>query len=91
MLALLVGGAIAAPIAAWAVSRIDHAVLGGLVGGMILFYDAEGVLGLVCLGGSAVVVTRVLIVVGALALPLSTWLRRVRDLEAEAVPLEINA
>jgi uncharacterized membrane protein YfcA len=93
MLALLVGGAIAAPIAAWAVSRIDHAVLGGLVGGMILFYNAEGVLGLVGVEGSAVVVTRVLIVVGALALTLSTWLTRVRvrELEAETVPAESHS
>ena len=93
MAALLIGGAIAAPIAAWAVSRIDHAVLGGLVGGMILFYTAEGVLSLVGVEGTAVVVTRVLIVVGALALTLSTWLTRVRgrELPAEAVPVEVRA
>lgn len=92
MLALLVGGAIAAPIAAWAVSRIDHGILGGLVGGMILFYNAEGVLGLVGVDGSAVVVTRVLIVVGTVALTLSTWFgrTRVRELEAEPVPVEIR-
>lgn len=58
---------------------------------MIFSYDTEGVLGLVGLDGSAVVVTRILIVVGALALTLSTWMTRVRDLEAEAVPVEIDS
>jgi uncharacterized membrane protein YfcA len=93
MMALLVGGAIAAPVAAWVVSRIDHAVLGGLVGGMILFYNTEGVLSLVGLDGSAVIVARILIVVGALWLTLSTWLTRirVRELEADVVPVEIGS
>ena len=88
MVALLVGGAIAAPIAAWAVSRVDHTVLGGLVGGMILFYNAEGVLSLVGIEGSAVVAARVLIVAGAIALTASTWLMRVRTrpLSAEVRP-----
>jgi uncharacterized protein len=63
MLALLLGGLIAAPIAAWAVSRLDHRVLGGLVGGMILFYNAERVLSLVGIDGDAVVLARVAIVV----------------------------
>jgi uncharacterized membrane protein YfcA len=63
MLALLLGGLIAAPIAAWAVSRLDHRVLGGLVGGMILFYNAEGVLGLAGIDGDAVVLARVAIVI----------------------------
>ena len=34
MAALLLGGLVAAPFAAWAVSRLDHRVLGGLVGGI---------------------------------------------------------
>lgn len=93
MVALLIGGAIAAPIAAWAVSRVDHTVLGGLVGGMILFYNAEGVLSLVGIEGSAVVVVRVLIVAGALTLTLSTWLlrNRARGLPSEAIPVEARS
>jgi uncharacterized membrane protein YfcA len=71
--ALLVGGLVAAPFAAWAVSRLDHQVLGGLVGGMILFYNAEGVLSLVGLGGDAVLVARTLIVVGTVALTAVAW------------------
>ena len=82
MIALLLGGVVAAPIAAWAVSRLDHRVLGSLVGGMILFYNVEGVLGLVGVSGHAVAVTRLAIIVGALALALATWLRG-RDREPE--------
>lgn len=73
MAALLLGGLVAAPLAAWAVSRLDHRVLGGLVGGMILFYNAEGVLSLVGLSGDAVLVARVLIVLGTGALTLAAW------------------
>ena len=74
MAALLIGGLIAAPIAAWFVSRLDHRVLGGLVGGMILFYNAEKVLGLVGVSGDAVVVARILIV--AVTLLIVMYARR---------------
>ena len=73
MVALLVGGLVAAPFAAWAVSRLDHRVLGGLVGGMILFYNAEGVLSLVGLSGDAVVAARVLVVIGTAAVTVVAW------------------
>ena len=73
MAALLLGGLVAAPFAAWAVSRLDHRVLGGLVGGMILFYNAEGVLSLVGLSGEAVVVARLLVVVGTAAVTVVAW------------------
>ena len=77
MAALLLGGLVAAPFAAWAVSRLDHRVLGGLVGGMILFYNAEGVLSLIGLGGEAVVVARVLIVIVTAVLTLVAWRDRI--------------
>ena len=77
MAALLLGGLVAAPFAAWAVSRLDHRVLGGLVGGMILFYNAEGVLGLLGLGGEAVVIARALIVIGTAVLTLVAWRDRI--------------
>jgi uncharacterized membrane protein YfcA len=70
MAVLLLGGLIAAPIAAWLVSRLDHRVLGGLVGGMILFYNAEKVLGLVGITGEAVVAARILIVAATLLIVL---------------------
>jgi uncharacterized membrane protein YfcA len=70
MAVLLIGGLIAAPIAAWLVSRLDHRVLGGLVGGMILFYNAEKVLGIVGITGEAVVAARILIVAATLLIVL---------------------
>jgi uncharacterized membrane protein YfcA len=70
MAVLLLGGLIAAPIAAWLVSRLDHRVLGGLVGGMILFYNAEKVLALVGITGEAVVVARILIVAATVLIVL---------------------
>ncbi len=76
MAALLLGGLVAAPIAAWAVSRLDHRVLGGLVGGMILFYNAEGVLSLVGVSGEAVLAARALIVLGTGLLTVVAWRSR---------------
>jgi hypothetical protein len=70
MAALLIGGLFAAPIAAWLVSRLDHRVLGGLVGGMILFYNAEKILGIVGITGEAVVAARILIVASTLLIVL---------------------
>ena len=87
MAALLLGGLVAAPFAAWAVSRLDHRVLGGLVGGMILFYNTEGVLSLLGLGGEAVVVVRVLIVIGTAVLTLMTWLGR-SDAADDTAPVD---
>jgi uncharacterized membrane protein YfcA len=73
---LLLGGLFAAPIAAWLVSRLDHRVLGGLVGGMILVYNAENVLRLLGVVGPAVLVAQVAIV--GLALLICAWVLRDR-------------
>jgi uncharacterized membrane protein YfcA len=73
---LLVGGLFAAPLAAWLVSRLDHRVLGGLVGGMILVYNAENVLRLLGVVGPAVLVAQVAIV--GLALLICAWVLRDR-------------
>jgi hypothetical protein len=86
MAALLLGGLVAAPFAAWAVSRLDHRVLGGLVGGMILFYNAEGVLSLIGLGGDAVVAARVVIVIGTLALTAVAWRGRAAERDESVEP-----
>jgi hypothetical protein len=87
--ALLAGGIVAAPIAAWLVSRLDHRVLGGLVGGMILFYNAERVLGLVGIGGWAVVAVRIGIVAVTAFICVYAWRSRGRAIlgtESAAVP-----
>jgi uncharacterized membrane protein YfcA len=72
-IALLLGALVAAPIAAWAVSRLDHHVLGALVGGMILFYNAPNVLGIVGISGDAVIVARLAIVVTTLFIAAYAW------------------
>jgi uncharacterized membrane protein YfcA len=84
--ALLLGALVAAPIAAWAVSRLDHRVLGALVGGMILFYNAPNVLGIVGIGGDAVLVTRVAIVALAVVVAVYAWRRSRAERAAEGAP-----
>lgn len=74
--ALLLGALVAAPIAAWAVSRLDHRVLGGLVGGMILFYNVPNVLGIFGISGDAVFLARLAIVALTLVIAVVAWRRR---------------
>jgi uncharacterized membrane protein YfcA len=71
--ALLLGALVAAPIAAWAVSRLDHRVLGALVGGMILVYNAPNVLGIVGIDGNAVLFARVAIVIVTVLVAAYAW------------------
>jgi uncharacterized protein len=88
MVALLAGGLVAAPIAAWLVSRLDHALLGGLVGGMILFYNAGGVLSLVGVQGQAVLVAQVLIILVTTAICVGAY-RRKRSAARRAMGQEV--
>jgi hypothetical protein len=81
--ALLLGALVAAPIAAWAVSRLDHRVLGALVGGMILFYNAPNVLGILGIGGDAVLLARLAIVALTLVVAAVAWRQRSDDRSAE--------
>ncbi len=61
--ALLIGGVIAAPIAAWLVSRIPAAVLGVAAGGLIVVTNAKTILEAVGLGQSPVLLTSGVMVV----------------------------
>jgi uncharacterized protein len=79
---LLLGAVVASPIAAWLVSRLDHRVLGGLVGGMILVYNAENVLRLLGIVGPAVLVVQTAIV--ATALLVCAWVLYERRRSAPA-------
>ena len=76
MAALLIGGLIAAPFAAWMVSRLNHRVLGALVGGMILFYNADGVLTLVGGDPDNLIVVRAVIVLITLVITVYAWRTR---------------
>jgi uncharacterized membrane protein YfcA len=87
--ALLLGALIAAPIAAWAVSRLDHRVLGAFIGGMILFYNIPGVLSLLGFGGDAALVARVAVVILTLAIAVFARRRQRRERAAvTALPVE---
>jgi len=92
---LLLGGVIAAPIAAWLVRHIDHRSLGVVVAGMILFTNSERVLGLVGVGPEAAQVVRVAIAIGTVALT-ATLHRRQRAAKraapegGDAAPGSIN-
>jgi uncharacterized membrane protein YfcA len=84
--ALLLGALIAAPIAAWAVSRLDHHVLGALVGGMILFYNAPNVLGIFAIDGDVVLLARLAIVALTLVIAAWAWRQRRTDGAAASAP-----
>jgi len=83
--ALIAGGVVAAPIAAWIVKHLDARVLGTAVGGVILLTNARTFLGAVGFEGIAVPAYAVLTVVWVAALALAiAALRRERG----TVPVE---
>lgn len=55
VLALLIGGSVAAPLAAWMVSRLDAVLLGSIVGTLLMVLNLPAVLGIVGIEGSVVV------------------------------------
>lgn len=76
--AMLVGGLVAAPVAAWLVRLVPGALLGASVGGMILLTNARTVLTAFGLGGDSRTIGYALIAVlwaGAIALAIRTVLR----------------
>jgi uncharacterized membrane protein YfcA len=87
--ALLLGALIAAPIAAWTVSRLNHRVLGAFIGGMILFYNIPNILGIFGIGGDAVLVARVAIVVLTIGIAAFAW-RRQRNERPAVVAIPVD-
>jgi uncharacterized membrane protein YfcA len=75
---LLLGGMVAAPVAAWLVRHLDHRLLGVVVAGMILFSNVDRALALFGVGPTVGLVARGLIVIGTVALFAWLW-RRTRD------------
>ena len=65
--ALLAGGVVAAPLAAWTVRHLAAPILGSAVGGLIVITNAGALLDLVGLAGAARVVVYGFIVVGWIA------------------------
>jgi hypothetical protein len=74
---LFLGGVIAAPIAAWLVTRIPAPVLGTAVGGIIVFTNARTVLRALDLPGPATAAIYVLIL-AAWATAVTVALRKLR-------------
>jgi len=81
---LLVGGVIAAPIAAWLVRHINHRTLGAVVAGMILVTNSERVLALVGIGPEAAQAVRVLLLIGTIALTIGLHVTQRRAARASA-------
>jgi uncharacterized membrane protein YfcA len=90
--ALLVGGVVAAPIAAWLVRVIPPRILGSAVGGLIVVTNVRSLLRHTALGGTpaqAVVLAFVVAVwVAAIAWSVRAWRR---DEAAETAELEAIA
>ena len=65
---LLLGGVIAAPLAAWLVSRVNPFLLGGVVGTSLVFLNSPKVLALMEFSDRTVLGIRLLILLGGLSL-----------------------
>ncbi|WP_216211453.1 sulfite exporter TauE/SafE family protein [Amycolatopsis aidingensis] len=75
---LMIGGVIAAPLAAWVVRRMPPRVLGAAAGGLIVFTNARTLLG--AAGAStAVIVLAYVLIVGLWATGLFTAIRSARE------------
>ncbi|AWB82654.1 sulfite exporter TauE/SafE family protein [Corynebacterium yudongzhengii] len=87
-LALMIGGVIGAPIAAWAISRLNSALLGGAVGTVLMVLNVPKVLDFLGVENTAVLVAvRVIILVVGLWLSISGARRR-RRAAAENPPVD---
>ncbi|MGX7728456.1 sulfite exporter TauE/SafE family protein [Rhodococcus sp. 2H158] len=80
---LALGGAIAAPIAAWLVSRVPATLLGTAVGGVIVLTNAQKLFTAFEISGTATTLLYLLIVAGWIALLTVSW-RRSRLTRAES-------
>jgi hypothetical protein len=75
--ALLVGGLVAAPGAAWLVRLLPMRILGTAVGGVILITNMRTFLGAIGIsGGTATLVYVLIVVVWLAALAFSIWVNR---------------
>lgn len=89
VLGLLVGGVIAAPIAAWLVSRINPVVLGTFVGGLLVITNLYKYTGIWDISGAVVPVVLGAVLLVTITLGLSAW-RRSRNAPLQQIPDEAN-
>ena len=85
VLALLIGGCIAAPVAAWLVSRLDAVLLGGIVGTMLVVLNLPAVLGVLGITGDVVLGARVAVLAVGLGFAVLGH-RRARAARVNDVP-----
>lgn len=86
-LALMIGGVIAAPIAAWVISRLNSTLLGGAVGTLLLVLNVPTVLSSVGVDNPALMATiRIVIAVVGLTLSVLGARRMRRNVSAKKVP-----
>jgi hypothetical protein len=82
---LLVGGVLAAPLAAWLVTRLPAAVLGAAVGGLIVLTNLGTVLGAAGVAGAALPVAHLAVAAVWLGL-VTVAVRRVRAAHRATAP-----
>ncbi|MBG6122887.1 sulfite exporter TauE/SafE family protein [Corynebacterium aquatimens] len=75
VLALLLGGVIAAPLAAWLVTRLNPILLGGIVGTLIVVLNLPVVLKVLGVSATVLVAVRVAVLVVGVALSILGWKR----------------
>lgn len=71
--ALLIGGLVAAPIAAWLVRHLPGRILGSLVGGLIVLTNVRTVLGSDALGVMSSVAVRIYLVITLIWIGAVAW------------------
>ena len=86
LVVLLLGGLIAAPVAAWLVRHLDHRLLGVVVAGMILFSNVDRVLAGIGVSAETVIVVRGLIVLATIVLFAWLWRRTRKPLGEDEEP-----
>lgn len=73
--ALLLGGIIAAPLAAWLVTRLNPILLGGIVGTLIVMLNLPIVLKALGVGAAVLIGVRVVVLIVGVALSILGWKR----------------
>lgn len=86
VVALLVGGVIAAPIAAWLVSRLNPAALGTIVGTLLVVLHLPTILEVVGIGGAPVLIARLVVLAAGVMLAVVGWRRYRRNAAATEAP-----
>lgn len=80
---LLLGGVVAAPLAAWLVTKVPAAVLGTAVGGVIILTNARTIMRALDLSGGASI-TVYLVIVGVWVAAIAIAVSKMRTASAEA-------